>query len=279
MIDQIQCASPPAIRFDTGNCPPVSTGNRPNDIRAPVRDTARTMRPVEILHRNIQRLLTERSMTARDASLAATGKEDPIRDIARGRMPNGERLAQIAEYFGTTSTALLSLDGVTDATAADVKVAPHQGRGTIDLPILGTALGHSLEFDTAGGIDIEQTIFEPGEVIRFIPRPAILAGAKEAYALYIQGDSMIYRFEPGDLAVVDPRKTPQLGDDVIVQLTGDPDSADRDRVVSVLIKRLVRRSASWIELKQFNPEVQFRVESSRVRSVHRIVRMGDLFGA
>jgi phage repressor protein C with HTH and peptisase S24 domain len=38
----------------------------------------------------------------------------------------------------------------------------------------------------------------------------------------------------------------------------------------VLIKRLVRRSAHFVELAQFNPPMTFRVPSERVAAIHRV---------
>jgi phage repressor protein C with HTH and peptisase S24 domain len=38
----------------------------------------------------------------------------------------------------------------------------------------------------------------------------------------------------------------------------------------VLVKELVRRGAQYVELKQFNPELTFRVPAERVAAIHRV---------
>jgi phage repressor protein C with HTH and peptisase S24 domain len=43
----------------------------------------------------------------------------------------------------------------------------------------------------------------------------------------------------------------------------------------VLIKELVRRTASYIELRQFNPDVTFKIEVERVAKIHKVV--GEVF--
>lgn len=216
----------------------------------------------------------------RAISMGITGKPDLVRKVRESRrLPKGDNLAAAATYLNVPISRLIGLDEQPTETVVDRRIAYRPDGIRNDLPIQGTALGHNLSFDTEGGAEIEDTIFDPGEPIRHINRPAVLEGVRGAYAVYIQGESMSPRYEPGELAVVDPRKTAQLGDDVIVQLYGDPDTPDHDQVVSVLIKRLVRRSASWVELRQFNPDVRFKVDAARVRSIHRIVPIGDMLGA
>jgi phage repressor protein C with HTH and peptisase S24 domain len=39
----------------------------------------------------------------------------------------------------------------------------------------------------------------------------------------------------------------------------------------VLIKRLVRRTGGYVELRQFNPDTTFRVETQRVAKIHRVL--------
>lgn len=88
---------------------------------------------------------------------------------------------------------------------------------------------------------------------------------------------MAPRFEPGERAFVSPKAAVRPGDDVIVQLT-DPNGAGdlADAVTDVLIKRLVRRTASFIELRQFNPDNTFEVPLDRIArqrgklAIHRV---------
>lgn len=192
----------------------------------------------------------------------------------------------MAEELATSSDWLLGnlpeadvapLTARSEAVLAE-GIRPFRAGGPFqDLPVYGTALGHSLHFDGNGALEVEQTILEPTETIRHVQRPPALVGVKTAYCLYIQGDSMAPRHEPGDLVVVDPRKAPSPGDDVIVQLRGE-NGGEGAEVVCALIKRLVRRSASYVELEQFNPAHRFRIETEKVAAIHRLVRMVDLLG-
>jgi len=140
-----------------------------------------------------------------------------------------------------------------------------------DLPIYGTALGAPIEFD---GVAVEQTELHMSEVIDRYRRPSALRGRPDAYGVYIQGSSMAPRFQEGEVAFVDPKRPPQVGDDVLVFLVGPED--DGERMTACLIKRLVRRTADYIELEQFNPGQAFRIERGRVSKVHRVIPWAEL---
>jgi Peptidase S24-like len=133
------------------------------------------------------------------------------------------------------------------------------------LPLYGSAMGG--EF---GDLEehIELTELHLHEVLDYLARPASLAGDKDAYALTIVGDSMSPRFKPGERVAVSPKAALAIGDDVIVQLRNG--NGEDERISMVLIKELVRRTASHVELRQYNPEVTFRVPIARVAALHKV---------
>lgn len=92
----------------------------------------------------------------------------------------------------------------------------------------------------------------PGEIIRSVqpvdwyPRPAPVAHVREAYGLFVIGESMAPEFEPGDIALVNPVLPPIGGKPCIfyTELHGE---------ARATIKRYVRQtSASWV-VYQHNP--------------------------
>lgn len=146
---------------------------------------------------------------------------------------------------------------------------PSERRGTV--PIYGTALGAALDFDS---VCIEQTQLDQSDVIGYARRPAALEGRMEIYAVYIQGSSMAPRFQEGEMALVDPKRPPQIGDDVLVFLRSPED--DGERITACLIKRLVRRTAQYVELEQFTPATTFRVSNDMVAGVQRVIPWSEL---
>lgn len=139
------------------------------------------------------------------------------------------------------------------------------------LPLVGSAIGGA--FDEAEHVELTELVM--GDVLDHLPRPEKLAGDRRAYALTIVGESMAPRFEPGEIALVSPQQPVAIGDDVIVQLRSeagedaDPDHANR--VTMVLIKRLVKRTARELTLRQFNPETTFTVPIAQVAATHKVV--------
>lgn len=110
-----------------------------------------------------------------------------------------------------------------------------------------------------------------GEVVDYTPRPAFLSGAAQAYAIYVVGESMSPRYEPGELLYIHPGKPVTVGCYVLVQLAPKADG-DAPRA---FLKRLSKRSGNRILLEQFNPAKTFAVQSEDVVSIHRIVGSGE----
>ena len=140
------------------------------------------------------------------------------------------------------------------------------------IPLVGSAMGGAFDLDE----HVEQTELLMGEILDHIARPEHLRSDMRAYAVTIVGDSMAPRFEPGERAIASPRQGAGIGDDVIVQLRAEceGDHLDEDhanRITMVLIKRLVKRGAREITLRQFNPDLTFAVPIDRVAAIHKVV--------
>lgn len=147
-----------------------------------------------------------------------------------------------------------------------------------NVPIYGTALGCEASYDKAEGsgrVRVEQATLDQAEVLGYLRRPPALEGRGDVYGIYIAGESMFPRFSDGEPQFVDPRRPPSIGDDVVVHLKV-PDDHEGERVGAVLIKRLKRRTAAFIELEQFNPPLCFRIEANRVEAMHRIIPAAEL---
>jgi phage repressor protein C with HTH and peptisase S24 domain len=141
-----------------------------------------------------------------------------------------------------------------------------------DLPIYGTALGapRMIEND-----QVEQTYLNSGEVVEYIKRPVVLNGKSDAYGLHVVGGSMWPMYPEGSIIIAETRRPPMIGDDVVVYLR-DLDCDDDSRVRCVLVKRLVRRTAAYVELQQFDPMVTFQVSTDEVLRIDRVMTLRDL---
>jgi phage repressor protein C with HTH and peptisase S24 domain len=123
-------------------------------------------------------------------------------------------------------------------------------RGSEQIPIRSAARG--------GG---DQEMFLEDGPIGYTPRPANLGGVRSAYAIYMVGDSMEPRYEPGWLLHVNPFKPPTRGRDVVVY------KADN----AVLIKQFVGWDDDTLVLRQLNPTDTLRIPRGEVRECHLVV--------
>lgn len=126
------------------------------------------------------------------------------------------------------------------------------------IPLLATSMAG--EWGEAGtGIELQS--IDRSSVVGQLDRPTALGTDREAYAVTIVGKSMWPRFRIGRQLLVSPAASVIAGDDVVVQLTGG----------QILIKELVRQTESSVELRQFSPDVAFRVEIAGVAAIHRVM--------
>lgn len=184
-----------------------------------------------------------------------------------------ERLADAFEGTGVGREPVLALAGMPETNARTVEFeGASLERMARDIPVYGTALGAAREFD---GHAIEQTTLNTGEVIGYFQRPVILNGRKNVYGLYIQGSSMSPRYENGEHAFVERGRPPKIGDEVVVYLR-DLQADDGETATGVVIKRLVRHTANYVELEQFNPAITFKIETARILKIDRVIPWAEL---
>jgi phage repressor protein C with HTH and peptisase S24 domain len=133
-----------------------------------------------------------------------------------------------------------------------------------DIPVFATHAGGRWGRD---GSEIESTIIDAANRLGQVDRPLSLAADRDAYAVTVISDAMWPRFRHGRRLLVSPAAPVAIGDDVIVQL------ADKTggRSFIALIGELVRRTTSFMELRQYNPNVRFRVATDGVSAIHKVV--------
>ena len=113
----------------------------------------------------------------------------------------------------------------------------------------------------ASGSRIELHSIERSRPSGSVERPASLAADRRAFAIEWTSGAMWPRFRAGRRLIVSPAATVAVGDDVLVALAGD----------KALIGELASRSASKIELRQYNPDVTFPVDAAAIVAMHKVV--------
>ena len=130
-----------------------------------------------------------------------------------------------------------------------------------NLPVYGSA---------RGGIDGS---FEMnGQSMDYVERPPSLAAARNAYAVYVQGDSMSPRFEAGWLLHINPTRPVRRGDNVVVQIK----AADEHAPPLAYIKTFEATTPTKLMLSQFNPKIELEWPLENVVSIHRVVGIAEM---
>ena len=183
---------------------------------------------------------------------------------AVSRMLKGERqmkaleAVHVAQFLGLPQEEVLrhaGAEGLPPSTEPARRGRP---------PRQGSPLPHRQDVmpikSAARGGDEQQMFLEDGP-IGYTPRPSNLAGVRDAYAIYMVGDSMEPRYLAGWLLHVNPFKPPTRGRDVVVYKTDQ----------AVLIKTFVGWNDSALVLHQLNPDETLRVPREEVVECHLVV--------
>lgn len=178
-------------------------------------------------------------------------------------LPEGVR-GQLAIMLGVTEDALRGPSpalGGRLPMAKSIQPLPLPLPGATDrIPVLGMA-----------ECGIDGWSLWNGEIVDWVPRPANLVGAQQAYAVFIVGISMEPRYYPGEVVFIHPGRPVTLGAFVLVQIRPKEDG-EPPRAV---IKRLVKRSGTKWVLEQFSPAKTFEIKSEEIVSIHRVVGSGE----
>jgi phage repressor protein C with HTH and peptisase S24 domain len=182
---------------------------------------------------------------ARRAGLDSTAlnKSKRLSADGRPRWPSTESIAKIIEATGSSLDEFLELVGGRLSRSATQP----------SVPMLGFAqAGAGGFFDDAG--------FPAGQGWDLVELPEPVRGG--AYALEVQGDSMLPLYRDGDRLIVDPSAGVRRGDRVVVKTAAG----------EVMAKVLAKRTAERIELQSLNPAHPARTILTReVEWIARIV--------
>jgi phage repressor protein C with HTH and peptisase S24 domain len=185
---------------------------------------------------------------------------------AVSRMLKGERqmkpleAVQIAAFLQVSPDEVLRHAVAGNASPEPVET-PRASRGRPRLTTPATTRSPDvIPIRSAGRGGTDQEMFLQ-DGIGYTPRPANLNGVREAYAIYMVGDSMQPRYEQGWLLHVNPFKPPRRGRDVVVYKRGQ----------SVLIKQFVGWEGDTLVLRQFNPPDTLRIPRAEVQDCHLVV--------
>lgn len=228
--------------------------------------------------------LDARGLSVRGAAKLAGLPESTIRNILDGitDSPRGVTMTKLAALFGVSEQWLMTGGGVAATHPAyvdepnrsparavpNVRLVPDSALPPDfnlpkDLQLLGTAAGSEIG---RGAFQLSS------DVVEYVRRPPGLLGVRDAYALYVEGESMSPRFEPGDMIFVHPHRKALVGDYIVIQ---EPDH--RTGETQAFVKRLVKVTPTVLRVKQFNPDATFDFAIRPGLVWHKVLTDGDLY--
>ena len=186
-----------------------------------------------------------------------------LQKSAVSRMLRGERgmkaleAVQLAQFLGVSPEEVLRRAGEPTPPQAEPARRGRPPRSAMSFPPMQRQDMMPIRSGARGGG--EQQMFQDG--IGYTPRPANLDGVRDAYAIYMVGDSMEPRYTQGWLLHVNPFKPPIRGRDVVIY--------KKDQ--AVLIKQFVGWNDDALVLRQLNPEETLRIPRDEVQECHLVV--------
>jgi phage repressor protein C with HTH and peptisase S24 domain len=225
----------------------------------------------------------------------AIGEVEGVR-VTRGAVGNWEHgggisranLTAISDVFGVSldwlekqkgpgpSKELISSKVQTLTSAKNIVTGTRQTSGASETLVHNAELGSSINinkrlpilgYGMAGEDGV--LIFEEGRSFGDTDCPPKLNAVPDAYAAKVVGDSMLDRYEHGEVVFVNPWATPRKGQYVIAQISkgeGEPYLG--------YIKRFVSRDDKVLKLEQLNPKKFLTFPISQVKAVHLIIMGG-----
>jgi len=182
-----------------------------------------------------------------------TSRQNVARWAQGERHLSVEWAKKIAPHLKTTPDRLLLVSVGENVRPPEMPAIGGLVRRTGDLnfPIYSAAQGDD-RFD----------IFS-ADVMEWIRTPERVAGVPDAYGILIKGQSMIPRFEPGEIALVHPRRPLENNAEVVLY--------HREGNAKAMIKRLVNADDVHYRLQQYNPPDIFTVEKTDWPMCHLVV--------
>lgn len=233
-----------------------------------IRDMEQDALPKKI-GRAIQTARKRRGLVMRQLAAAAKVSTGAVGNWERGaNVLSMENLQAIAEYLKIDPLALSrgelryldSEDDLGDAEiVSDAGPAP---QGPMDVEVLGVAVG---------GDDGDFTL--NGEVAGYVRRPPGIANLRKVFALHILSDSMVPRYDPGELIYCGGRDAVP-GDHVVIELF----PTDGEPAGKAYVKKLKTRTKNTIVCEQYNPPKDLEFDRYAIKNMWRIIPLRELLG-
>lgn len=181
-----------------------------------------------------------------------------------------------AARFKVSLDWLLEGKGIPPELPTQPADAPHQPDPPFKVadvkPPLATDMPKDLPvYGVGAGSNNGAFLLNDGEPIDFVRRPIGVSTRKNIFGIYVEGDSMEPRYEPGDLLICDPNRPARITDYVVVVV-----QVDESGYEEAYVGRLVSKSGGNVAIKKFNPPKT--LELTHAKQVIKIINTNEMLG-
>lgn len=219
-------------------------------------------------------------------SAAMVALPDPVREFLRAKLAErgltmadvshriGKNRAYLQQFLERNTPRVLPED-IRESLAVILNVSPDDLRGRTPWDIRPRSPASASEptmvpvFATTEAAP-DGAFLWSDDPVDFLPRPASLKSARNVYALYMAGETMVPRYEPGQPIFMHPGR-PVPGGAYVVLRTKAPDGRPLGYV-----RRFVKATAAKVIVEQLNPPKQSEFKLSDVTRMDRIVGSGEV---
>ncbi|MBF5094664.1 helix-turn-helix domain-containing protein [Azospirillum sp. INR13] len=217
--------------------------------------------------------------TMRELRQAAGLSQEKLAELAGTSQPQINKLetgqrkmtvdwaVKLAQPLGVEPAVLLGLDlPAVPAAARPARPAMPPLLRTPPVGVQQAQAAASMPVRAAARGGVDQEMFLEDGPIDWIARPDYLKNARDPYAMYVVGESMMPRFRPAQLLHVNPHKPPAPGAGVVVV----------KRNKAVLVKEFVRRGPDAVVLREYRPaDREFAVPLEDLDTLHTVVGLQE----
>lgn len=170
----------------------------------------------------VKSLRRRKGMQQKELAIAVGVSQATVSEWEHGKKdPSGERITKLMKIFGVSAAELLCEEEPSQSKAASSIRVPIYGRIPAGIP-----------FDMI--VDIEDYEEIPSDMAR---------GGKEFFALRVKGDSMMPKYENGDIIILRATPVCENGQDCAVRVNGN----------DATFKRVYKTNDGGIVLQPLNP--------------------------
>lgn len=159
---------------------------------------------------------------------------------------------RLAPHLGIDPADLI-FEGPAQAASEGIYKPPPQFIGDRDLPVFAAVEGGT------GDLDVST------EPVELVPRPWYLGEVRDGFAVIVTGESMVPAYNPGDMAIVNPR-LPFMRDKIHI-FTAESSNTH----YKATIKHLVAVTPKVWKVEQFNPKKTFELPRDVWTHARRVV--------